>query len=46
MDETLDLACIDTQLTTGARGPVDPRDLELLDYDQEGLFGRIVIPAL
>ena len=46
MDETMDLACIDTQLTTGAHGPVDPRDLELLEYSDEELFGRILIPTL
>ena len=46
MDETMDLACIDTQITTGALGPVDSRDLELLTWSGEEVFGQIMIPSL
>lgn len=47
LDDTLDLACIETQVATGAGGVSDERDCELLTYEVEGQpFGRIAVPDL
>jgi allantoicase len=45
MDGTLDLACIETQVQTGLKQS-DPRDCELITYDEAAPFGHIAVPAL
>ncbi|KAL1408127.1 Allantoicase [Vanrija albida] len=43
LDGTLDLACIETQIATGANGWSDKRDCELLEYTGEP-FARVAVP--
>jgi len=43
LDSTLDLACVETQVQTGVRDS-DPRDCELLEYEDENVFGRVAVP--
>lgn len=46
LDDTLDLACIESQITTGANGEEVPQaDCDLLVFDDEP-FGRIAVPDL
>jgi allantoicase len=46
LDDTLDLACIEAQVSTGTgTDEPDARDCELLVYDDEP-FGRIAVPEL
>jgi allantoicase len=45
LDETVDLACVETQVSTGIPDP-DPRDCELLQWNGEEVFGRILVPVL
>lgn len=45
LDETLDLACIETQVSTGIPEP-DERDCELLSWEGGEPFGRIHVPVL
>ncbi|WVR06223.1 allantoicase [Kwoniella sp. DSM 27419] len=45
LDSTLDLACIETQISTGVHD-VDERDCELLEWEGEEVFGRIAVPML
>ena len=45
LDATLDLACIETQISTTLRGGMDVRDCELIKYDDEP-FGRVAVPNL
>ena len=44
LDETLDLACVETQISTGV-SESDERDCELLEYEDEP-FGRVAVPLL
>jgi allantoicase len=46
LDSTLDLACIETQVSTGVREAPDARDCELLSWDGVDVFGRIAVPDL
>ena len=43
LDSTLDLACVETQIHTGVRES-DERDCELIEYEGEGVFGRVAVP--
>jgi len=46
LDETVDLACVETQISTGIPEP-DERDCELLEWDEdEAPLGRVVVPEL
>jgi allantoicase len=46
LDDTLDLACIETQVSTGTgHDEPDARDCELLTYDLAP-FGRIAVPEV
>ena len=44
LDATMDLACVETQISTGVPEP-DERDCELLDWPDEA-FGRVAVPSL
>lgn len=46
LDSTLDLACVETQISTGVRQDPDARDCELLSWEGEEVFGRIAVPEL
>lgn len=46
LDSTLDLACIETQISTGVRQDPDARDCELLSWEGDEVFGRIAVPEL
>ncbi|KAK4688521.1 allantoicase, partial [Tremellales sp. Uapishka_1] len=45
LDTTLDLACVESQISTNSQEP-DARDCELLQWDGEEVFGRIAVPDL
>jgi allantoicase len=45
LDATLDLACVETQISTGVAEP-DARDCELLEWPTGEAFGRVSVPAL
>jgi len=44
LDETLDLACVETQVSTGIP-EADERDCELLEFEEEPL-GKVNVPLL
>lgn len=44
LDATLDLACIETQISTGVREDPDARDCELIESKGEEVFGRVLVP--
>lgn len=46
LDSTLDLACIETQVSTGVGEEPDARDCELLSWEGAEVFGRIAVPEL
>ena len=43
LDATLDLACVETQISTGIPEP-DERDCELLEWSEQPL-GKLAVPA-
>lgn len=45
LDSTLDLACIETQISTGIPES-DARDCELISWEGEEVFGHINVPVL
>ncbi|WVW84486.1 allantoicase [Kwoniella bestiolae CBS 10118] len=46
LDSTIDLACVETQISTGLHGDSDERDCELLTWDGQEVFGRVAVPNL
>lgn len=46
LDSTLDLACVETQISTGVREDPDERDCELIQLEGGEVFGRIAVPPL
>lgn len=46
LDDTLDLACIETQICSGARGTEDARDCELVEYPAGQPVARVEVPVL
>jgi hypothetical protein len=45
LDETIDLACVESQISTGIPES-DPRDCELLQWEGEEVFGKVLVPSL
>ncbi|KAK6908360.1 allantoicase [Kwoniella mangroviensis CBS 8507] len=46
LDSTIDLACVETQISTGLHGETDDRDCELLSWEGQKVFGRVAVPSL
>ena len=44
LDETVDLACVETQVSTGIP-EADERDCELVEWEDEPL-GKVAVPLL
>ncbi|WVQ72811.1 allantoicase [Cryptococcus sp. DSM 104548] len=45
LDETMDLACVETQVATGVVDS-DERDCELVSWEGEEVFGRVLVPEV
>ncbi|WWD18333.1 allantoicase [Kwoniella shandongensis] len=45
LDSTLDLACVETQISTGVH-EADERDCELLSWEGAEVFGKVDVPEL
>ncbi|WVF69308.1 allantoicase [Kwoniella sp. CBS 6097] len=45
LDSTIDLACVETQISTGVHD-TDERDCELISWEGKEVFGKIAVPSL
>ncbi|OCF43935.1 allantoicase [Kwoniella heveanensis CBS 569] len=45
LDSTIDLACVETQISTGVHD-TDERDCELISWEGKEVFGKIAVPVL